>query len=68
MSLQRLYIAHVQLCEVFSKDTSTVLLTEETSKFSSKYMGYDAADSNGTLWVLGLRDIETKSASYVDTP
>jgi hypothetical protein len=26
-------------------------------------MGYEAADSKGTLWVLGLRDIETKSAS-----
>ena len=26
-------------------------------------MGYEAADSSGTLWVLGLRDIETKSAS-----
>lgn len=63
MSLQRLYIAHVQLCEVFSKDTSTVLLTDETSKFGSKFMGYEAADSSGTLWVLGLRDIETKSAS-----
>jgi len=63
MSLQRLYIAHVQLCEVFSKDKSTVLLTDETSKFGSKFMGYEAADSSGTLWVLGLRDIETKSAS-----
>jgi len=63
MSLQRLYIAHVQLCEVFSKDKSTVLLTDETSKFGSKFMGYEAGDSSGTLWVLGLRDIETKSAS-----
>jgi len=63
MSLQRMHIAHVQLAEVFSKDKSTVLLTDETSKFGSKYMGYEAADSSGTLWVLGLRDIETKSAS-----
>lgn len=25
-------------------------------------MGYEAADSTGNLWVLGLRDIEAKSS------
>ena len=37
-------------------------MTDETSKFESKFMGYEASDANGNLWVLGLRDIETKSA------
>ena len=26
-------------------------------------MGYEASDTDGNLWVLGLRDIETKSAN-----
>jgi hypothetical protein len=59
ISLQRLYLAQVQLCEVFSEKEDTVLLTDETSKFGSKFMGYEASDSEGNLWVLGLRDIDT---------
>ena len=63
MSLQRLYLAQAHISDVFSNDTSTVLLTDETSKYGSKFMGYEASDSQGNLWVLGLRDIETKSAN-----
>ena len=62
MSLQRLYLSQVHISDVFSKDRSSVLLTDETSKYGSKFMGYEASDSQGNLWVLGLRDIETKSA------
>ena len=40
MNLQRLYLAQVQLGEVFAEEENTVLLTDETSKFGSKYMGY----------------------------
>ncbi|WAR05671.1 hypothetical protein MAR_021040, partial [Mya arenaria] len=29
-------------------------MSDETSKFGSKYMGYEAADSTGTLWVLDI--------------
>ncbi|WAR31188.1 hypothetical protein MAR_033730 [Mya arenaria] len=46
--------AQAQIAEVFAKGENTCLLTDETSKFGSKYMGQ--------LWVLGLRDIETKSS------
>ena len=62
MSLQHLYLSQVHISDVFSKDRSSVLLTDETSKYGSKFMGYEASDSQGNLWVLGLRDIETKSA------
>lgn len=61
-NLQRLCLAQKQIAEVFSKENNTTLLTDETSKFGSKFMGYEAADSTGNLWVLGLRDIETKSS------
>ncbi|WAR22431.1 hypothetical protein MAR_016405 [Mya arenaria] len=62
MNLQRLCLSQAQIAEVFAKGENTCLLTDETSKFGSKYMGYEASDSSGQLWVLGLRDIETKSS------
>ncbi|XP_053372789.1 uncharacterized protein LOC128546365 [Mercenaria mercenaria] len=63
MNLQRLCLAQKQLGEVFSNEENTCILTDETSKFGSKFMGYEATDSHGNFWVLGLREIETKSAS-----
>ena len=63
MNIQRLYLAHAHIVDVFSKEENTVLLTDETSKFGTKFMGYEACDSDGKYWVLGLRDIETKSAN-----
>jgi len=62
MNLQRLCLAQKQISECFSQEKNTTLLTDETSKFGTKYMGYEAADEKGNLWVLGLREIETKSA------
>jgi len=63
LNLQRLVLAQKQISEIFAKDKSTTLMTDETSKFGTRYMGYEAADSQGNLWVLGLREIETKSAN-----
>ena len=63
LNLQRLFLAQKQISEVFAKEKNTTLLTDETSKFGARYMGYEAADSQVILWVLGLREIETKSAS-----
>ena len=63
MSLQRLYLVQAHISDVFSNDNSTVLLTDETSKYGSKFMGYEASGSEGNLCVLGLIDIETKSAN-----
>lgn len=63
MNIQRLYLSHVHLTDTFAKDENISLLTDETSKFGCKFMGYEACDSQGNFWVLGLRDIETKSAN-----
>ncbi|WAQ97077.1 hypothetical protein MAR_029767, partial [Mya arenaria] len=62
MNLQRLCLAQKQLGEVFSKEEHTCLMTDETSKFGNKFMGYEATDTEGNFWVLGLKEIETKSA------
>lgn len=36
-------------------------MTDETTKQGTHYMGVEAADPTGKLWVMGLREIETKS-------
>ena len=61
-NLERLVLAQRQLGEGLSEKKNTALLTDETSKFGEKYMGYHTADAEGNLWVLGLREMETKSA------
>lgn len=52
LNLQRLVLAQKQISEDFAKDISTTLMTDETSKCGTRYMGYETADSQGNLWVL----------------
>ncbi|KAL4233840.1 hypothetical protein ACF0H5_008516 [Mactra antiquata] len=65
MNLQRLCLAQEQLIRRFSTKENTTLLSDQTSKFRTKFMGYEAADAEGNLWVLGIREIETKSANIL---
>ena len=51
-NLQRLYLAQEQLILVFSNKENTTLLTDKTSKFGIRFMGYEAAYGDGKLWVL----------------
>ena len=62
MNLHILCLSQKHLVEVFTNYENTCLMTNETSKFGIKFMGYEASDSEGNLWVLGLREIETKSS------
>ena len=62
MNVQRLALAHEQISDTFTKKETVCLMTDETSKFGNKYMGYEARDDEGTFWVLGLREITTKSS------
>ena len=55
MNLQRLCLSQNHVAEIFSKQENTTILTDETSKFCSKYMRHEAADANENLSVLGLR-------------
>jgi hypothetical protein len=61
LNRQRLVLAQKQLAEVFSEKVDTTLMTDETSKYGKKFMGYEASDQSGDMWVLGLREIESKS-------
>ena len=64
LSGERLVLAQRQLGQELSKKENTALLTDETSKFGEKYAGYHTANAEGSLWVLGLREIKTKFAQY----
>ena len=63
MSLQRLHLSHQHVGKVFAAESDSCLLTDETSRKGAKYMGYEASDSSGKLWVLGVREMASKSAA-----
>jgi hypothetical protein len=63
MNIQRLILSQKQLCETFASKENTCLCTDEASKFGDNYGGFHASDEDGNLYVLGLRDLVTKSAS-----
>lgn len=50
-----------KIAEKLTQDDSFCLLSDETSKFGKKYEGFHVSDTNGQLWVLGLRNMVTKS-------
>ena len=47
----------------YSLQRDSCLLTDETSRKGAKYMGYEASDSSGKLWVLGIREMASKSVA-----
>lgn len=52
MNLQRLALAQMQISDKIS-DKDLCLMTDETSKAGNKYMGYEARDTDGKLWLVG---------------
>lgn len=63
MNIERLLISQTQLSQDVSEKKNTALYTDETTKFGTKYTGYHLSDQEGRMYVLGLRELETKSAS-----
>ena len=63
MNIERLLISQTQLSQDVSEKKNTTLYTDETTKFGTKYTGYHLRDQEGRMYVLGLRELETKSAS-----
>ena len=62
MSVQRLLIAQQQVAEELTSQENTTLETDESSKFGQKYGAYAIRDPTGRPFVVGLRDLTTKSA------
>ena len=60
-NVMRLILAQKQIGEILPSQSNLGLLSDETSKFGKKVEGFHASDSDGRLYVLGLREITTKS-------
>lgn len=61
LNIQRLSLIQKHLAEEFSNKQNTCILSDEISKFSKIFEGFHAVDSTGRIWVLGLRQMTTKS-------
>ena len=61
MNVQRLILSQKQLAEVFPTQSNLYLLSDETSKFGKKIEGYHVATEKGETFVLGTRQIVSKS-------
>lgn len=61
MNLERLVLAQKQITEDVAGASHTTLEMDETSKYGSKFMAYALRTESGQPYVLGLRDILTKS-------
>ena len=63
MNLERLKLSQIQIAEDFCKEENTCLYSDETSKKSEKYINFNATTSDKRYYVLGIRDLATKSAN-----
>ena len=62
-NLERLKLSHIQLAEELPDKSCTTIYSDETSKKSEKYIGFHVTDSEKRHYVLGIRDLATKSAN-----
>lgn len=61
MNIERLVLAQKQLSESFPNRENLTIYTDETTKYVTKFGGYHLSDSEGRMYVLGLRQLLTKS-------
>ncbi|XP_060765350.1 uncharacterized protein LOC132873624 [Neoarius graeffei] len=61
-NVERLAMAQIQLAEELPSQSDTTLYSDVTTKFGQRYMGYHLSGADGRFWVLGLRDIPSKSS------
>ena len=61
MNIQRLILEQKQLSETLITNSNMCLLSDETSKYGQKIEGFHVSDDEGRLYVLGLRQLVTKS-------
>lgn len=63
MNIERLVLSQKQIADIFPDQQHTTLYSDETSKAGKKYYGFYLGDGEGRIFSLGLRQIQTKSAS-----
>ena len=61
MNIEQLILSQTQLNEELLKKNNLTLYTDGTTKFGTQISGYHVSDSDGRMYVLGLRQLVTKS-------
>lgn len=61
MNVERLILSQQQINEKLPDEDNVTIYTDETTKFGTKYSGYHVSDNRGQMYVLGMRQILTKS-------
>ena len=61
MNVERGILAQQQVAEELAQEENTTLETDESSKYGKQYGAYALRTSEGSPYVLGLRDLLTKS-------
>lgn len=61
MNIERLMLAQKQLSESLPNRENLTIYTDETTKYVTKFGGYHLSESEGRIYVLGLRQLLTKS-------
>ena len=59
---QRLSLAQMQIAEKLQSKEHTTLMTDETRKYGQSYEMFSVQDDEGTQWVMGLKEMNNKSA------
>ena len=60
-NIMRMLVSQKQLGDVLPQEQHLGLLSDETSTFGQKFEGFHASDPDGRVYVLGMRDIVSKS-------
>ena len=55
-------MSHIHISEVLQKEKDTCLMSDETRKHGDIYEVFAVSDSSNKEWVLGLRDMCSKSS------
>jgi hypothetical protein len=61
LNIERLILAQKQLNESLPNTENLTIYTDETTKYGTKFGGYHVSDSEGRMYVLGLRQPLIKS-------
>ena len=62
INVRKIGLTQMQLCNTLPQQNDMTLYTDETSKKGKKYTGYHLSDKEGNMYVLGLREMSSKSS------
>ena len=63
MNIERLNLSQNQVGETLAPKENTTIYSDETPKKADKFIGFGASDAENRMYLLGIRDLATKSAN-----